>query len=213
MRGHWITWSAAELAWIEANHTLPRAALLAAFHARFARPEVTLSNLAALCKRRGWLTGRTGRFEPGHDRSPNRGLKGWAPPGSEKGWFKPGHLSGRARELQQPIGAERIAKGGYLQRKVNNDRPFQRRWKMVHLIEWEAANGPLPEGHALKCLDGNRLNTAAANWVAVPRALLPRLAGRWRQPFDSAPLELKPALLAVARLEHAAREALKEPRP
>jgi hypothetical protein len=30
---------------------------------------------------------------------------------------------------------------------------------------------------ALKCLDGNKQNTDPSNWEAVPRALLPRLAG------------------------------------
>jgi hypothetical protein len=75
------------------------------------------------------------------------------------------------------------------------------------LIEWEAANGPLPRDHALKCLDGNRLNTDPANWACIPRALLPRLAGRWRRAYDTAPPELRPTLLAIATLEHAAREA------
>ena len=89
--------------------------------------------------------------------------------------------------------------------------PFQRRWRGVHLIRWEEANGPLPPGHCLKCLDGDKLNTAPKNWACVPRALLPRLIGGNRHrnllPFDEAPPELRPILLATARLEHAAREA------
>jgi hypothetical protein len=62
----------------------------------------------------------------------------------------------------------------------------------------------------LKCLDGNRLNTAPSNWEAVSRALLPRLAGgrhKKHVPYDEAPNELKPTILAVAKLEHAVREA------
>lgn len=47
---------------------------------------------------------------------------------------------------------------------------------------------------------------AADNWVAIPRALLPRLNGRFGRNYDDAPPELKPAILAIAKLEHAARE-------
>lgn len=209
MKGRPVVWSAAELAWIEARATGNRRATHAGFVAAFDRRDVSLSAINALCKRRGWLTGRTGRFAPGQT-PPNKGRKGFCAPGSEKGWFPPGTRLGRAAANYQPIGAERVTKDGYRQRKVNDDLPFQRRWKMVHLIEWEAVNGPLPAGHALKCLDGNRLNTAAPNWVAVPRGLLPRLAGRHRRAFDTAPPDLKPTLLAVARLEHAARAARKE---
>lgn len=68
---------------------------------------------------------------------------------------------------------------------------------------WEQANGPVPEGHALKCLDGNRLNTDPSNWTAVPRALLPRLNGRHGRRYDQAPDELKPVIMATARLKQA----------
>lgn len=63
--------------------------------------------------------------------------------------FKPGHRGGRAAELHQPIGAERISKDGYLELKVNDDLPLQRRWEAVHRIVWREANGPIPHGHAV----------------------------------------------------------------
>lgn len=205
MKGRPIGWTAEELAWVEAHATLPRRAAHAAFVARFARPEVTLQALNALCKRRGWMTGRDGRIEPGATPA-NKGRKGYIAPGCEKGWFRPGVRGGRAQALYQPIGAERVSKQGYLERKINDDMPFQRRWRGVHLIRWEAEHGPVPAGWCLKCLDGDRANTDPANWTAVPRALLPRLNGRFGRDYDAAPPELKPAILAVARLEHAARE-------
>jgi hypothetical protein len=49
------------------------------------------------------------------------------------------------------------------------------------------------------------MNTDPANWELIPRALLPRLNGRHTLAYDPAPAELKPALLATAKLEHAAR--------
>jgi hypothetical protein len=204
MKGRAIAYTAEELAWIEARSTLPRATLHAGFVAQFGRPEITKAAIGALCKRRGWTTGRDGRFPAGHT-PVNKGRKGECAPGSEKTWFRKGNRTGRANHVYQPVGAERMGKSGYLERKINDDMPFHRRWRAVHLIEWEAAHGPIPAGHCLKCLDGDRTNTAPDNWIAVPRALLPRLTGRWQSvPYDTAPPELKPLLLTIARLEHAA---------
>ena len=80
---------------------------------------------------------------------------------------------------------------------------------MKHRWLWERANGPVPEGHALKCLDGDRTNTDPANWMAVPRALLPRLYGKCGRNYDAAEPEVKPAIMAVARLEQRAAESRK----
>lgn len=52
-----------------------------------------------------------------------------------------------------------------------------------------------------------RLNCDPDNWVAVPRALLPRLSGKSGRDYDHAPDEIKPTIMAIARLEHAARDA------
>lgn len=213
MKGRPNRYTAKELAWIEARASAPRRETHAAFVAAFGRGDVAITAFNGLCKRRGWMTGRSGRFAPGQH-APNKGRKGVCPPACAATWFKPGERRGRAAARHKPIGAERVSKCGYLERKVNEDLPFQRRWRAVHLIEWEAANGPLPAGHALKCLDGDRRNTAPQNWVAVPRALLPRLAGARRGrgvvlPYDAAPPELRPALLATAQVEHAVREAKK----
>ncbi|MFP4240073.1 MAG: HNH endonuclease signature motif containing protein [Rhodosalinus sp.] len=206
-----IHYSDAELFWIHDHRHLPRRELHARFCEVWARTDVSLENLKALCTRRGWTTGRTGRFEKGQE-PPNKGRKGFAPPGSEKGWFRKGERRGKAAENYQAIGTERVSKDGYLERKIHDGLPLQSRWRAVHLIRWEEAHGPLPEGHALKCLDGNRQNTDPSNWRAVPRALLPRLAGRWTLGYDQAPPELRPAILATAELAHAAREARRDRR-
>lgn len=80
----------------------------------------------------------------------NKGRKGYDPGGrSRQTRFKEGHRGGRAAELHQPIGAERISKDGYLERKTNEGMPLQRRWEAVHRIVWREANGPIPPGHAV----------------------------------------------------------------
>lgn len=218
MKGRWISYSAAELAWIKAHAQEPRVEAHAAFVKTFGRADVLLSNFTSLCKRKGWLTGRTGFFEKGHV-SPNAGSKcepgqGGRHPNAVATQFKKGQRHGIANQLYKPIGTERLSRCGYIERKIHDGLPLQSRWAAVHRLEWEQANGPVPKGMALKCIDGNRQNCDPSNWVAVPRALLPRLAGGrlGRLSYDDAPAELKPALMAIAKLEHAARERQKGPR-
>ncbi len=208
MKGAPIPYSDEELAWIEAHHALPRRELHARFTARFDRPDVSQANLTALCKRQGWLTGRDGRFRAG--RAPqNKGQKGVHYPGCEKGWFGKG--STPANRL--PLWSERVGKDGYVEMKVPVPNPYTghpTRFMHKHRYLWERENGHLPEGHALKCLDGDKTNCAPENWTCVPRALLPRLNGRFGRNYDTAPPELKPLILKVAQLEHAAREKRKD---
>lgn len=213
MKGHHIPYSAEELAWLSDNRTMPIAEYHAAFVARFGRADVSAANLHALRKRNGWRTGRTGCFQKGQA-AHNKGKP--CPPGHGANHpnavvnrFRKGERRGEAARNYKPIGTERINEDGYLERKVNDAMPFRSRWQAVHRINWEAINGPVPPGHALKCLDGNKLNTDPANWEAIPRALLPRLAGgnRYRRKlsYDDAAPEVRPAILTLARLEHAAR--------
>lgn len=215
-KGKWISYSREEQEWLEANRLLPISEYHAGFVAAFARDDVSAGNLHARRKRLGWITGRTGHFEKGAVPH-NRGKKcapgtGGLHPNAQRTQFKGGVRQGVAVKLYKPIGTERISKGGYRERKIHDGLPLHSRWRAVHLIEWEAVNGPLPEGYALKCL-GDKQDTDPTNWEAVPRALLPRLAGGNRHnrklAFDDAPAELKPAVLAVAKLEHAARERRK----
>lgn len=204
-KGRHIDYSPDELAWIQANAGRLRREAHAEFCQVFDRPDVSMSNYAALCKRNGWFTGRTGCFEKGQV-AHNKGRRGYIAPGSEKGWFKPGERRGVAVKLYKPIGSERLTEDGYIERKIHDGMPLQSRWRAVHLIRWEEVNGPLPKGMALKCLDGDKTNTDSANWVLVPRSLLPRLNGRFGRNYDAAPAQLKPSIMAIARLEHAARE-------
>lgn len=93
----------------------------------------------------------------------NKGVKGSCGnhPNCRATQFRKGKLQGRAAQVVQPIGAERVTKDGILQRKVNNDMPFQRRWKSVHSLVWEAAFGPIPPGHKVVFLAGQHTSVAA----------------------------------------------------
>ena len=74
---------------------------------------------------------------------------------------------------------------------------------------WEKLNGPVPEGQRLKCLDGAKTNTDPSNWEAIPMAIGPRLNGLCGMGYDKAEPEVKPTIMAIAKLEHRALEARK----
>jgi hypothetical protein len=153
--------------------------------------------------------GRTGQFAPGNV-SHNKGRKGSCAPGCEKGWFKQGVRGGIAAKLYKPIGTERVTIDGYVEHKVNDDLPLKNRWAAVHRINWQAAHGPIPAGHRLKCLDGDKSNTTPDNWACIPIAMGPRLNGKHGRGYDTAPAELKPTIMVTTRLEHLARTIKKE---
>ena len=214
-----IRYSKAEQAWIEQHRTLPRREAHAKFCKAFGRDDVSFDNFKALCTRKGWKTGRDGRIEKGAT-SWNAGMKmppgkGGNHPNSRKTQFQSGVRQGVAIKLYKPIGVERMTREGYLERKIHDGMPLQSRWRAVHLIRWEEKNGKLPQGMCLKCLDDNRLNTDPSNWEAIPRGMLPFLNGGRASShrYDEMPEELKPSVLALARLKHAKSRATKKGKP
>lgn len=208
MKGRQINWQPDELVWIEENRHMVRPVAYKLFCEKFRRSDINFDNYKALCTRKSWKTGRTGCFEKGFIPA-NKGKKMPFNANSARTRFKKGCLSGRAKEKYKPIGTERLSKNGYLERKMHDGMPENSRWRAVHLVRWEEISGTVPDGHCLKCLDGDKRNTDPSNWECISRALLPRLAGRHTVPYDSAPDELKPAILAVAKLNYAKCEAAK----
>lgn len=202
MKGHRIRYSPEEMEWLEANRLLVIGDYAAKFKEKFGH-EVSAHNLHALRKRKGWKTGRTGCFPKGsvpHNKGKPHPTRGRA----AQTQFKKGNLPHNTNYL----GHERLSKDGYIEISVNETNPytgFERRYVLKHKHLWEQVNGPVPKGYALKC-KGDRLNTDPSNWELIPRALLPRLSGRYGRGYDAAPSELKPTILAVTKLEHAVRE-------
>lgn len=199
-RGRAIPYSARELAFVEQKKELPRRELHAAFVSKFGRVDVGFEDLKSLCTRKGWLTGRDGCFPKGVVPA-NKGKSMPFNANSARTRFKKGNRTGRANHVYKPIGSERFSKEGYLERKIHDGLPMQSRWRAVHLISWEAKYGAIPPGHCLKSLDGNKGNPDPSNWILVSRSMLPRLNNRWGREYDAAPAELKPTIMAVAKLE------------
>lgn len=210
--GRRLKYSAAEIDWLRANCALPIAAYHQAFRAAFGREDTTADQLHALRKREGWKTGRTGRFETGQA-SHNKGKRcapgtGGLHPNAQRAHFRKGQI---AHNWRGP-GYERIdPKEGYVILIVAETNPWSgAKTRPVHKHRWlwEKVNGPVPRGYALKCLDGDKTNTDPSNWEAVHRGVLAQLNGGLHKKaisYDEAPAELKPAVLAVAKLKHQVR--------
>lgn len=216
MKGHRIIYSQAEMCWLEENRLLVISDYHARFVATFDRVDVSLMNLHSLRKRKGWLTGRSGQFEKGSTPI-NKGVpcppgKGGRHPNARKTQFKKGNVS----HTYRGHGHERIdSKDGYVVMIVEERNPWtgaKTRPVHKHVYLWEKVNGPVPEGFCLKCVDSNKLNTDPSNWELIPRSILPRLNGGKASrtiAYDSAPAELKPAILAVAKIDHAIKQKRK----
>lgn len=211
MKGRWIHYSSAEMEWLEANRTMVIGDYHRAFVVCFGRDDVSAENLHALRKRKGWRTGRSGRFEKGIVPA-NKGKK--CPPGV--GGRHPNARSTQFRKGNKPhtyrgAGHESVGRDGYVWMIVDETNPHTgaaTRRVQKHTWLWEQKYGPVPEGHVLKCL-GDKLNTDPSNWELIPRAMLPRLNGRFGRGYDHAPAELKPTIMSVTKLEHLARDRSK----
>lgn len=113
--------------------------------------------------------------------------------------FKPGRPASEARNYL-PIGTERVTPDGYVERKLTNDPSLApvRRWRAVHLLLWEAENGPLPDGHAVVFRNGNKRDIRLDNLELISRSELMR-----RNSVHNYPEPIKRVLRAKARLTRA----------
>jgi hypothetical protein len=124
------------------------------------------------------------------------------PTGNEGHRFAVGNLP----HTSLPLGAERWRKG-FLYRKVSEARygTARRRWKRVHHILWEEANGPIPPGHVVHFIDGDSTNLAFSNLACVHRGVLAWIARNY--PEKPADPEISRTLIALAELELSANKA------
>ncbi len=204
MKGRQIPYSEAELLFIEKLSKMPRRELHQAFCDWTRRTDVSIDAIKHLCHRKGWMTGRTGCYVPGQTPS-NKGKKMPYNPNTARTQFKPRQLPHNYRGP----GHERLDdRDGYVVLIVAETNPHTgaaTRPVHKHRWLWEQLNGPVPSGMRLKCLDGDKMNTDPSNWEAIPTAMAPRLNGRFGRGYDDAPAELKPVIMATAKLEHAIR--------
>lgn len=205
MKGRQIHYSAEELAWLKDRKVMPRRDLYRKWCKKFDRDDVSFQNLKALMKRKGWMTGRTGQYPKGNVPE-NKGKKMPFNPNSAATQFKKGSVPAN----REPIGHERIDnKDGYIYIKIDEINPhtgFRGRYVHKHRHLWEKKHGPIADDMVLKCSSGDKTDCDPSNWKRIPRAMLPRLNGRFGRNYDTAPAEIKPTIMAIAELEHKGRE-------
>ena len=136
--------------------------------------EVTKSFPGSYIMNHGLNTGRNGWFEKGHVPA-NKGKKmSHAQYEKCKGtMFKKG---------QKPVNTAAIGEESkksdddYVYVKIaDEDVPSRFNWKEKHRIIYEEYYGPVPDGHVVIFLDGDKRNFAPENLLAVPRSVHARL--------------------------------------
>lgn len=113
----------------------------------------------------------------------NKGLRrpGWAPGRMRETQFKKGRPAHEARNYV-PIGTEKYdAKRKVTMRKVTDDPSVfpVMRWRPVHVLVWEAANGPVPKDHIVVFKKGRKTLVSAD--ITVDRLDLVTLAENMRR--------------------------------
>ncbi|MDF2790834.1 MAG: Phage protein [Neobacillus sp.] len=113
-------------------------------------------------------SGFNGRFAKGQG-AWNKGMKGinFGGENGKKTQFKKGQVPLNYR----PVGSERVNVDGYIEIKVAD--PYK--WRLKHAVIWEETNGPVPNGHCVIFLDGNKLNVSLENMQLITRKQLVRL--------------------------------------
>uniref|UniRef100_C6E6S5 HNH nuclease domain-containing protein n=1 Tax=Geobacter sp. (strain M21) TaxID=443144 RepID=C6E6S5_GEOSM len=125
----------------------------------------------------------------------NKGKKGYM--GANATSFKKGQIPPNRTRLW----TERISKDGYIEINVPERNPhtgFPTRYRLKHAWLWEMSNGPVPAGHALIFKDGEKQNVDLDNLLLVTRSELLSLN---LHKYSEAPNDLKPAVLALAKME------------
>jgi hypothetical protein len=120
----------------------------------------------------------------------NKGLKGVTRGGTQT-QFKPGHIPVN----HKPIGYERVARDGYLERKVSDEGPPKKRFRAIHILVWEDANGRVPEGHVVSFKNGDKRDFRLENLELIHRREI-----MLRNTVHRYPEEIKAAMQAVGVL-------------
>lgn len=103
----------------------------------------------------------------------------------------------------EPIGSAKII-GGYRYIKVRKSGGgFFKDWERELRVVYKEKYGSIPAGHMVVTLDGNKLNSAPENLIAIPKAIAARMAnGHGKSMWSSFPEITRPGI-DVCKLDEA----------
>lgn len=190
-----------QLDFVKENKTEPRLALTDMFNTKFGT-DLSKIAISGLCKRKGWLTGRTGFFDL--DEKPwNTGTKGICKGSSTS--FKKGSIPPNLK----PLGHERIcSKDGIILIKVAEPNPYtgaKTRYRAKHHVVWESINGAIEPGMVIRFLDHDKTNCEISNLEIVTKAVNLRMN---QINYADFPIEIKPTVKAHVQLQVATFAAI-----
>lgn len=154
---------------------------------------VTEKQVCSFVKNHKIKSGRTGQFQKGN-KGWNTGTKGLTK--ANTGSFKKKHHPAN----KMKVGSERVNTDGYIDIKIAEPDV----WKAKSKIIWEQYNGAIPQDHILRFKDGNKLNCNIENLELLNRR--EHLYLNLLQ-YDKKPEEIKPSVLAIAKLNSKCYEA------
>lgn len=157
-----------------------------------------------------------GRFKKGRVPA-NKGSRrpGYAPGRTAETQFKKGRPACQARNYV-PIGTEKYdVKRKTIVRKITDDPALfpVARWRPVHVIVWEAVNGPVPKGHIVRFKKG--MKTLVSADISIEQLQLVTLAENMRLNsfHNNYPKEVGLAIQAKAYLTRAINRTARENAP
>jgi hypothetical protein len=174
---------------------LSQADLTAALNNKFGTT-IKLSQIDSYISNNGINSGRTGHFEKCH-KPWNHGTKGQGLTGRNVTSFKKGNIPHTKRKLW----SERINRDGFIEISIPERNPWTgapTRFKHKHVWLWEMEHGPVAKGNAVVFVDGNKLHCVVENLMLVTRA---ELLSMNLHGYKEAPDDLKPSILALAKIE------------
>jgi hypothetical protein len=176
---------------------LDRAVLAEKFNARFGTTK-SVDAIRNYCSNYlGMRMPPSGQFKKGSVPI-NACKKGFCFAGSEKGWFKKGHAMN-----EYEVGTEFMKEGTIFIKYTDEHKLTHRNFAPKHRVIWRKYHGEIGRDDLIIFKDGNRLNCSIENLERVDRSVFMKVT---KEGFLQEPVELRPTILAVAKLSIKAKK-------
>jgi hypothetical protein len=167
--------------------------IVAEYNRRFSEP-ITETRVKGYMANHKINNGLTGRFKKGHIPA-NKGTHPKTVGRMGETQYKKGNLPHNTK----PIGYERLSRDGYIEVKIAmrpGDAKDGHNFVGKHRLVWEKAHGPIPDGHKIIFLDGDKQNCNIENLALVSNAELLQMT---RKGLKTENAELTKTVVLIAR--------------